>query len=443
MCKTKRIGLPYGSWSRLTPGVRQNGGIELHRDVVLVLPNLGVGGAQAVATYVAAKLHEDGWNVEIVLLEDRPTLIQTVHPNIPVFRLSLQELPVTRRTFGKALRSVVRHLIPIRVREEVYKTMRSPKSRKFSVLVPAAITQQILLLRWKRRAKVRRLRRLLEDRQPTTIISFLSNTNIHTIFASRGLESRVVVCERNDVQRQKHSLSVELVRPMVYPQADLITTNYALDEKTAHNLLGTAAVTELPNPLMVSRSSSDELRRDQVFLYVGRLTAQKNVEALIVAAAMISHKVREKGWRIDIVGDGPSRVKLERLSSTAGIADLITFVGHVNNSAINFSASSLLVLPSHYEGAPNVVLEAFAHGLPAIVSSTSGAAVGWVNRINPEMVFPTEDPAVLASLMSEWIDRGGADESMHKSVRELAVGYEWQNVRDRWYSALDLPILER
>lgn len=110
------------------------------------------------------------------------------------------------------------------------------------------------------------------------------------------------------------------------------------------------------------------LERPDEAVFVGRLTAEKGVEALLTAWREWARLANEAVPRLCIVGDGPLRQQLERMAE--GLP--VRFLGQVASDAAQarIAAARLLVLPSQsFEGFPMVVREAFAFGTPAAVSN--------------------------------------------------------------------------
>jgi glycosyltransferase involved in cell wall biosynthesis len=109
-----------------------------------------------------------------------------------------------------------------------------------------------------------------------------------------------------------------------------------------------------------------------VLLAVGRLHAVKNHVFLLQACFLL----RECGvrFRCLIVGDGPERAKLEFLIRELKIADVVTMVGHVPHDDIAeyYDGADLVVLTSHSEGIPLVLMEAMAHGKIVLAPSITG-----------------------------------------------------------------------
>lgn len=107
---------------------------------------------------------------------------------------------------------------------------------------------------------------------------------------------------------------------------------------------------------------------------VGRMTSEKGHSDLIralpgVVARWPSERPR---LRLRLVGDGPLRGELESQASALGLHDCIEFVGSVRVAANEIAAAHALVLPSRFEGMPNVVLESMALGVPVIATRAGG-----------------------------------------------------------------------
>ena len=111
------------------------------------------------------------------------------------------------------------------------------------------------------------------------------------------------------------------------------------------------------------------------FLAVGRLCAQKNYPLMIDAFARHS-------WpddRLVIAGEGPARRDIEARIADCGVKDRVTLAGHVADVAPLFLDADVVVLSSHYEGVPAVVVEALAAGVP-VAATRCCASMDWLLR---------------------------------------------------------------
>ena len=104
-------------------------------------------------------------------------------------------------------------------------------------------------------------------------------------------------------------------------------------------------------------------------VYVGRLAAEKGVAFLVRAHALLQHTLAA---RLVIVGDGPERKRLERLTRRLGTTSLIEFTGPADDVRPYLWQANVFVLPSKHEGMPNALLEAMACGVPVIATHVPG-----------------------------------------------------------------------
>jgi glycosyltransferase involved in cell wall biosynthesis len=104
---------------------------------------------------------------------------------------------------------------------------------------------------------------------------------------------------------------------------------------------------------------------------MGRLTQQKGIDVLFRALTQL----RDTPFQLDIAGDGPERVALERLASELGLAENVRFLGWVGRDQLPrvFGDADVFVLASHIEGMPNVVLEAMAYARPVVCTRVAGS----------------------------------------------------------------------
>ncbi len=103
---------------------------------------------------------------------------------------------------------------------------------------------------------------------------------------------------------------------------------------------------------------------------LGRLHLQKGVDLLIKAMPEILSL--EPNVRLAIAGDGPERSALEVLTKDLGLEDKISFLGQYGDAAKFIAGLDLFVLPSRWEGMPNVALEAMAAGVPVVATEVDG-----------------------------------------------------------------------
>jgi glycosyltransferase involved in cell wall biosynthesis len=122
---------------------------------------------------------------------------------------------------------------------------------------------------------------------------------------------------------------------------------------------------------------------------VGRLEQNKGFEHLLRALAVAKTDLgSDWGWLL--VGEGSWRPQLERLSGELGLGRNVFFAGHVREAELHnlYKLSNLFAHPTLFEGSSLVTLEAMAHGLPVIASSTGGIPDKVTDGVNGFLTSP-------------------------------------------------------
>ncbi|MEC4050890.1 glycosyltransferase family 4 protein [Flavobacterium sp. SUN046] len=174
---------------------------------------------------------------------------------------------------------------------------------------------------------------------------------------------------------------------------------------------------------------------DFVFIFVGRIVADKGINELILAFDELSKTV----LNAKLILVGPFEHDLDPLKKNS--LDLITnnksiiSVGYQNDVRPYFSISNVLVFPSYREGFPNVVMQAGAMGLPCIVSDINGCNEIVVNNSNG-IVIPVKNKEAIYDSMKLLIQDMNLYLLLKKKAREVIVtSYEQQVV---WQALLNM-----
>jgi UDP-glucose:(heptosyl)LPS alpha-1,3-glucosyltransferase len=134
--------------------------------------------------------------------------------------------------------------------------------------------------------------------------------------------------------------------------------------------------------------------RDTLFLFVGSGFARKGVDTALAALAAAA----DDGFWLVVCGADRELAKYRREARGAGLEARVRFVGAQHDVRPLYAAADCFILPSRYDPFPNTALEALAMGLPAIVSSRTGAAEVIEPGANGWICEP-DDARGLAALM--------------------------------------------
>ncbi|MFC1962407.1 glycosyltransferase family 4 protein [Chloroflexota bacterium] len=129
---------------------------------------------------------------------------------------------------------------------------------------------------------------------------------------------------------------------------------------------------------------------ENTILFVGRLSEEKNVESLLLAARKVLDRYPKTLFLI--VGDGQMRQKLEKFARELKVEPNVRFEGAISyeNIPSYYQYCDLLVLPSKHEGWGRVVIEALSCGKPVVVSDTCGVSE-FVAEAKGGFVFPVDN----------------------------------------------------
>lgn len=140
-------------------------------------------------------------------------------------------------------------------------------------------------------------------------------------------------------------------------------------------------------------------------LYVGRLSEEKNVAAVLNAIGAVSRRRGKSDISLTIVGYGVLEDQLRQLSCDLGIDDRVEFAGKVLQDRIveYYHACDVLILPSTSEPWGLVVNEAMLCGRPALVSDKCGCVCDLVTR-NTGWTFSPDDEEALVRVIDKIAD---------------------------------------
>jgi glycosyltransferase involved in cell wall biosynthesis len=208
----------------------------------------------------------------------------------------------------------------------------------------------------------------------------------------------------------------------------------ALLERTtgrACHLMPRGVDAELFHPAKRKRDPED---RDQLLGFVGRLSVEKNV-ALLAQVQEELERMGHRSFRFLIVGHGAEEGWLrERLPRAE-------FTGVLRGEALSeaYANMDLFVFPSHTDTFGNVVLEALASGVPAIVTPDGGPPTivrdGETGRIVPDSDFAAAVAGVLADPAKH--------AAMRLAARKYALTMSWDSVFEGVYAAYETVLPKR
>ncbi|MEZ5659157.1 MAG: glycosyltransferase family 4 protein [Burkholderiaceae bacterium] len=327
------------------------------QSVVILITHLGAGGAERTATRLADHFARGGNQVTLLTLDPQVADFYPVSAGVGRHCLAM----------GGASEGVGRAAL--------------------------ANLRRVWVLR-------RHLRRLRAD----VVVALTTECAVLAIIAGFGRSVRVIAAERNYPPGLRINRLWHRLRRCVYRYADAVVVQSEPARRWVQKYTGAQHTRVIPNavalPLQADARSvcARELLADErrLLLAVGRLTPQKGFMHLIDAFARLAPA--HPDWTLVILGEGGQRQTLQARIDSLSMHDRILLPGVVGNPQHWYGRADLFVLSSHFEGFPNVLLEAMACGCAAVsYDCPTGPREIIEAGVNGLLVQPVGDVDALAS----------------------------------------------
>lgn len=170
-----------------------------------------------------------------------------------------------------------------------------------------------------------------------------------------------------------------------------------------------------------------------IALFVGNFLDVKNPFMLVRAFASFVKGAPEKNNLLMMAGRGPLMDEVRQLAASLGLEDRVVLTGPLDSGqiALRMAAADFLCLSSRNEGLPNVIIEAFACGLPVLSTNVGGIAEVVNGPSLGLLVTPGDENAYAAGL------RQMAATSWHRDViSEVGARFSWKNAAEAYDTLL-------
>ena len=140
---------------------------------------------------------------------------------------------------------------------------------------------------------------------------------------------------------------------------------------------------------------------------LGRLHENKAFDVLLCALARVPNAYL---W---LAGDGPLKEELQKQAEVLGIKPRVRFLGWRDDTAALLKTADLFVCPSRHEPLGNVVIEAWAQGLPVVAVDSMGPGT-LIENMESGVLVPINDEILMARAIRGVLD----DEDLARRIAE-------------------------
>lgn len=286
-------------------------------------------------------------------------------------------------------------------------------------------------------AKVAHIREQIRKSQADISISFLLDANVYNVLACLGLQTKSVICERNDPFKP-HYTKLKIFKPIL-GLADGAVFQLPRVREFYSNIRENIAV--IPNPITEHPTANilPFAQRLKRIVTIGRVEIEQKRNDIQIEAFAKFHK-NHPDYELWIYG-----------SSTNGDVDLlkkqiedlhlnksIILAGVTNNVEEVLSQVQIFLITSDYEGIPNSLIEAMVVGLPCVATDCSpgGAALLIENGKNGILVNKRDVEAIAAKL--EWlVSHTDEADKMGEEAKRISEKFSVENIREHWINYIE------
>ena len=208
--------------------------------------------------------------------------------------------------------------------------------------------------------------------KPTIVLSTFPHITISLLIFRKLLPRDTIILGRepnmpsSSLSHRPFSFIFKRLYNNFMPNIDgVIATSIAMKKELICRGIAKNKISIIYNPIHMDkiRKSLKAVRfggKGLRLVFVGRLVYQKGLDRILPILKDI------KDIHLTIIGEGSEDIRLKNIVCKLDITNKVTFLGHVNIPYPYMAGADYFILPSRWEGLPNVVLEALALGTPVV-----------------------------------------------------------------------------
>ncbi len=190
-----------------------------------------------------------------------------------------------------------------------------------------------------------------------------------------------------------------------------------------------------PNKLNPALKQKLSPTQDPILLFVGRLVQEKDLDVLIKVDKIL--KTQKKKYKIVLVGDGPMRPRLQKELPDA------MFTGWLHGEQLYeiYASSDIFVFPSTTETFGNVILEAYASGLP-VVCTNEGGVIDLIMDGYTGFITEAKNPKNIAEKVNILLSNPDLRKKYAENAQKYAATFSWSEINRKLIASYRQLILE-
>ncbi len=302
---------------------------------------------------------------------------------------------------------------------------------------------------WATVQRIRAIRRMLRTLEADLAIAFMTQESILTILAGLGLRTRVIASERSNPNRDPQPALWRFLRRHVYRFADLhvvqtqVMAEWLRTQTRVTRSVVIANPVVLPLPENAPRVAPADVVPDSVgvILAVGSVPYVKGFDLLV--RSFIGGASDMPNWHLVIAGmgdldqqnDGSFDAVMQE-ADKVGLASRIHLIGRCGNLGDWYRRADVFVLSSRYEGMPNVLLEAMAHGVASAAFDCPTGPAEIIQNDENGILIPAEDVPALTNALRDLAANEAARRRLGTQAMQVLQNHGVAHIMQEWDNAL-------
>lgn len=281
--------------------------------------------------------------------------------------------------------------------------------------------------------QIKEIHQFIKQNHVDHVINVDTGMSIYGIPAAWGTKAKVITWEHANYYNNWGSRTFPYIRRFAARHSDAMVVLTAQDKRNYEtHIPSNVPVYAIANPVQRHEIHYDAASR--TILSAGALLPIKGYDRAIEVAKRILPS--RPAWKWVICGEGPEREHLECLIREAGLEKQVFLPGTLRDMEAQYRSAAMVVMTSHMEGLPMVLLEAKSYGLPLVsFDIMTGPRDIIEDGVNGSLI-PPDNVGVMAEKLSSLMDHEEFRVSFSAASQNGIENFEWKRVLGQWETLL-------
>lgn len=282
--------------------------------------------------------------------------------------------------------------------------------------------------------RTKKLKEIIKEEKPDIIIALLPEPTIRVLTLKKYFKNiKIIAAVRNHPNSEFRSIIGKAIRDKYYKKADqIIVQDKHYIKYFKKNIRSKIRV--IPNYISEEFLKETNAKKKKIIMTASRLEKQKNIPLLIKSFSNLNSKYKD--YKLIIYGEGKQKSKIEKIIKKKKLNNRVIIKEPVNNIEKKLDEATLFILPSNYEGMPNILLEAMAKGLPVITTNSSEAIQTIINNKNGIIVKKNNEKDMVKNI-EYLLENKEIRQKISKEASKIKNKYKKEKIIKEWKKSVE------